>query len=99
MEGDPNLEKANLIAELQSLIKEAYKRDLDGTAHKIHDFIGKYEVNVDTEETVTTGLKKKYPNYTEYEMYHVLSGSTPPIPSQFFDFPGDDSLEKFIRNL
>lgn len=41
-------------------------------------------------------LRKKYKNTTDYMLYHLLIGST--VRQQvLFDFPGDDSVEKFIR--
>jgi len=43
-------------------------------------------------------LKKKYPDYFDYRLYHVLIGSTPWAPCLKIDFPGDDSVEKFINS-
>jgi len=99
MEGTPNTEKEKLLTELRSILKVAYKRDLDGTAIKVEDFVGKMMIDPDTKEEITTGLKKKYPSYVDYEMYHFVSFSTPTTGCKFFDFPGDDSIEKFIRSL
>ena len=43
-------------------------------------------------------LKTKYSNYGDYLLYHVLVGSTLK-PKPFFDFPGEDSVEKFLEVL
>lgn len=43
-------------------------------------------------------IKEKYNNYGDYLMYHVLVGSTL-RPKPFFDFPGEDSIEKFLDDL
>lgn len=48
-----------------------------------------------------TYLIKKYPNSRDHLMFHVLTGSTmiPGGPAISEDFPGDDSVEKFIKDL
>jgi len=48
-------------------------------------------------------LEKGY-NVDEYAFYHAASGNTPPKPwSEFpedrIDFPGDDSIENFLKKL
>jgi hypothetical protein len=48
---------------------------------------------------ISQGIKDKYPDYRNYELYHLLVGSTPSIPCEKFDFPGDDSIERFIRSF
>lgn len=50
----------------------------------------------------TEHLKKKYPNYSKYRMYHKLISST--VPKSMYgiiegDFPGEYSIEKFIEHL
>jgi len=42
-------------------------------------------------------LMKKYPDYDEYLAWHALSGSTPASKLEKFDFPYEDSVERFIR--
>jgi hypothetical protein len=42
-------------------------------------------------------LLDKYPEARTYQLFHVLTGSTTPIILQNFDFPGEDSVEKFIN--
>lgn len=44
-------------------------------------------------------LKKEYPDYEEYRLYHLLIGSTPWQECSKFDFPGEDSIEKLINSL
>ncbi len=46
-------------------------------------------------------LKVKYPDYLDYDMFHFLVGSTP-MPDRMptkFDFPGEDSIEGFLRGV
>ena len=40
-------------------------------------------------------LESIYPDYSDYELYHLLIGSTIDDRSKF-DFPGEDSVQKFI---
>lgn len=51
----------------------------------------------------TIRLRKKYPNTTQYAMMHALMGSTIDLDDKiqilYEDFPGDDSVEKFIAGL
>ncbi len=44
-------------------------------------------------------LQSKYPDYSRYRLYHGFIGSTPSQPSLYLDFPGEDSVELFIRKL
>ncbi|KND52131.1 MAG: hypothetical protein AB198_02395 [Parcubacteria bacterium C7867-003] len=64
--------------------KSAFYRDLD-----------RYEVLVE----FANKLKEKYPDHLDYELFHFLVGSTirPETPPKYFDFPGEDSIEKFLR--
>ena len=83
MEVIPN--KEILVAELKSLLLNAYHRK-----------------GLDTNEKVikkSTELKAKYKNYHDYEMYHLLVSSGLLYPTENFDFPGEDSVENFIRSL
>lgn len=45
-------------------------------------------------------LRKKYPDCQDYELFHFLVGSTmrPEEMATKFDFPGEDSIETFLRN-
>jgi hypothetical protein len=50
----------------------------------------------------TEHLRKKYPDYQNYRMYHFLVGSGALKPDERFtedDFPGEDSIENFIKRL
>lgn len=42
-------------------------------------------------------LRRKYPNPTQYTLFHVLAGSTLMEETPLFDFPGEDSIKKFIE--
>lgn len=44
-------------------------------------------------------LQKRHPDYQSYRLYHLLIGSTPQNEQSvpLFDFEGDDSIEKFVR--
>ena len=42
-------------------------------------------------------LEKKYKNTRKYYLFHLLIGSTKTKTSEF-DFPGEDSIEKFLRS-
>ena len=47
-------------------------------------------------------IKTKYPNWNNYIVFHILIGSTPPDDNPNltkYDFPEDDSVEKFIRSF
>ena len=98
MEG--SVEKEALIAELRNLLLESYKKD-----EAEHSMVN-YEMVLRKDKE----LKDKYPDYYTYRLYHLLIGSSvepiisnpennSPLPTENFDFPGDDSIEKFIREL
>lgn len=46
-------------------------------------------------------LKKKYPDYDSYQLFHVLSLSSQleGVAFAHFDFPGEDSVQRFIEML
>jgi len=44
-------------------------------------------------------LRKKYPDFQDYSFYHLLAGSTLRGECPKKDFPGDDSVERFINLL
>ena len=44
------------------------------------------------------GIKKKYPNYDDCKLYHILVFSGIKHECSMFDFPGDYSVEKFIED-
>ncbi len=43
-------------------------------------------------------LRDKYPNCEDCELFHFMIGSTMKHEPAFFDFPGEDSVESFLRN-
>jgi len=47
----------------------------------------------------TEKLREKYPDYQNYGFYHLMIGSTPRGECAKKDFPGEDSIEKFIDSL
>ena len=45
-------------------------------------------------------LREKYPeDYSNYSLYHILVGGTPPLGCTNFDFPGDDSIYKYFKKF
>lgn len=42
-------------------------------------------------------LKKRYPDFPDYKLYHLVSMSTTKKEPSYFDFPGEDSIEAFIH--
>lgn len=44
-------------------------------------------------------LKHEFPDYIDYEMYHVLNGTSvsPSFPLKKQDFPGEFSVREFLR--
>ena len=84
MEGAPE-NRDVLVAELIELRRRMTKSDPFGFNDKVIE---------KSEE-----LNEKYPDALYYELYHVLIGSTPPEYVNKFEFPGDDSVEKFFRSL
>lgn len=83
MEGAPD-EKQILLEELKSKRLSLYKE-----SHDIHD-----KIFVKAKE-----LQNKYKDYYDYELFHLLIGSTLPKPVPNFDFPGEDSIVDFLRSL
>jgi hypothetical protein len=41
-------------------------------------------------------LRKRYPHFEKYRLYHLLAGSSAFKNCIEFDFPDEDSIEKFI---
>lgn len=89
------INKLDKIREIKERVLTLYGReDLDEVMDiqgEITDFLKNLEV--------------KYSNdHREYILYHVVGGSGPGIPwfefsNEKIDFPGDDSIEKFIKSL
>jgi len=84
--------------------KDRKLRDLLGeTQHKVilRDNDGFEETQKLQDELIkkVTELKDKYPDAYRYSMFHILGGSTMAAPALHEDFPGDDSVEKFLNDL
>ena len=88
MEGIKN--KEVIFQELNQLRDALWKAD-----EATDDFPNSAKIH-----TKVTALREKYPDYKNYVLYHLLTGSTPhdPMPT-LFDFPGDDSIETFLRSF
>ncbi len=68
--------------ELRARLTALYKRD----QFEIHDKVLVFHDK----------LKKKYSDYLQCRLYHLISGSTMKTPYVRFDYPGEDSIEQFI---
>lgn len=83
-ENNPGSHKETLVKELKDKMLVVSKRgNILETYDKISEFGEK--------------LLEKYPDARSYLLFHLLIGSTPPYDLSLFDFPGDDSVEKFIK--
>lgn len=73
-----------LISYCNELKTKAYKR-----GEQFHDEMADF----------ANQLLAKYPDAREYRMFHVLISSTPRKNEVFqkFDFPGEDSIAKFLE--
>lgn len=76
--------------DLKSIFEQKQKEA--GANNRLLDW---YEDNV----IFLDNLKKLYPDAADYLFYHILCGSTPPAGLTEIDFPEDDSIEKYIKNL
>ncbi len=70
-------------------------KQLQEKRHNIFSNIDKYEKLYEFAEK----LKAKHEDYKDYRLYHFLIGSTPDRELPKIDFPGEDSIEKFIDSL
>ncbi len=93
-ENSPNLEnresEEEIVQRLHELKMRAYRGAKDSIAlHK------------DTIFPFAIMLKEKHPDYYSCRLYHLLIGSSipPDLKITRFDFPGEDSIQKFIENL
>jgi len=80
-------ERGEEIAHVREMLNELYNRK-DGLAF--------YEAMVDK----AVQLKSKYHDFNKYRLYHLLISSTPAEGQTFseFDFPGEDSIIKFLED-
>jgi len=88
-EEKPQIEvgKETEVKDLKEKVRFIFKNDAVAYYKKAHQFGRK--------------LMEKYPDCFDYLYYHILGGSTPPQGMGFkkFDFPDNDSVEKFIDDL
>ncbi len=76
---------------------EDVKAELAEKKSLVYKDMEKYELLVE----FANQLKVKYPDYLDYDLFHFLVGSTP-VPDKMptkFDFPGEDSIEFFLRSI
>ena len=76
-----------VLADIKQKLNNIYKRK---NVFEMHNKIAEFGYK----------LMDKYPDCQKYILFHVLIGSTPP-PSAVSkdDFPGEDSIIKFVENL
>lgn len=75
--------------------------------HKLDEIMEQHYRHSDAEvnliskkvEEFSNNIKEHHPNYKEYQLWHLLIGSTPDHERPYFDFEGEDSIEKFIESL
>ena len=74
---------------LDGLLKGIHYKKFDEIQEKIVVFVSR--------------LREKYPDSNKYELMHIITGSGIPTRANFKpledDFPGEDSVEKFIDGL
>lgn len=68
---------------LRLQLRALYKHDQYGMHAKVLDLHAR--------------LISRHPDARSYQLFHLLSGSTPKDSMQMFDFPGEDSVESFIK--
>jgi hypothetical protein len=74
---------AQRTEQLRAMLRKVYRHDQFAIHNKVLAFHDR--------------LKARYPDYPEYELYHLISFSTLKAPLTKYDFPGEDSIETFIR--
>lgn len=83
---EEEINRETLIRELKEKLNMAYEAD----AKKMHERVFEF-ANV---------IKNKYPDYSKYQLWHLLISSTIGDNTKiiYFDFPDNDSVEKFIKS-
>ncbi|MFH1178570.1 MAG: hypothetical protein V1711_02530 [bacterium] len=78
-----------LLKNLSDILLKAVKKTED--VETFHDSIVEFAL----------GLGKKYPDARSRRLWHLLIGSTPPpgIDMNMEDYPGNDSIVRFIEGL
>ena len=85
----PNQQKSfeSVLADIKQKLNNVYRgKNIEEMHNRIAEFGYK--------------LMDKYSDCRNYILFHVLIGSTPPSNATIKeDFPGEDSIIKFIKNL
>ncbi len=92
-----NIDEKNLETEKINILKTKISNFLHILCSK-KDVAGLDEF-LQRQTEFVDNLKKKYPDCEKYRFYHLFVGSTPWEDCPKFDFPGEDSIEKFIESL
>jgi hypothetical protein len=79
-----NAEQKLLMKNLKIQRHDLYFLELNSFSGALVDFINH--------------LRKKYPDYQKYRLYHLIASSTLFEECPYFDFPDDDSIEKFLHD-
>ena len=79
--------RETLVRELKKKLEMAYEMDVTKAHKRVLEF--------------ADVIRKKYSDYSECRLWHLLILSTISDNTKItrFDFPGDDSIEKFIKSL
>ncbi|MCF7835581.1 MAG: hypothetical protein K9M15_00440 [Candidatus Marinimicrobia bacterium] len=79
--------KESKIADVKKELKKVYEK---ADMLEVHEKVVAY----------SDEIAGKYPDYRDYELYHALIGSgVPEGACSKFDFPGEDSVERFVEKL
>lgn len=81
-EGVPK-NREQILGELAELKSKIYNIENEDLLNRMVEFVD--------------GLKEKYPNYQDFELYHFIAGSGMKRNPVDFDFPGEDSIEVWLR--
>jgi hypothetical protein len=71
----------------------------DSVAAFVHAMSVKFHDLFQRLESRLADLRARYPDYQKYMRYQIVTGGMPSKSVPFDDFPGDDSLEPFVREL
>jgi len=80
---NPNLDGMALYEAMREKLRALYRRDQD----EIHDRVLAFH----------DGLKVRYPDFRDYQLFHLVSGSTLRDSHPKMDFPSPDSVEEFVN--
>ncbi|MEK7478678.1 MAG: hypothetical protein AAB626_02005 [Patescibacteria group bacterium] len=79
-------DKGELALELKKINNSLLEKDAQKNNFENFTALGDFARN----------LKEKYKDAGKYHLYHMIIGSTGTKTTEF-DFPGEDSIEKFLR--